>query len=406
MIKWKLNAILPPRKNAVATQGEKMKKKVAVLGAGGSIGRGALDVIRERKDLFEGALFAVDKNLNCLEELFKEFPTARFAAVSADKDAASEGLKKRLYCGKDAVLRALEDVKPDAVVNGVSGAAGLLPSLKAVEIGCNLALANKESVVMAWDIIKEAAQKSGSVVIPVDSECSAIFNLVNQTGKENLRRIILTASGGPFRDASLEELREVDVEKALRHPTWKMGPKITLDSSTLANKGLEVIQISKIMEVSPSIIDVSVHRQSIVHSLISLKDGAVYAALSKPDMRLPIHQALHYPLCESSRWGEMDFENDSPLSLTFEKPDCEKFPLLPLAFHAAKAGGFYPAAYNAANEIADERFIKGDASFLDIPKITASVLEADWAAKDKSLTLEAVLEADSAARRMAWSVKC
>ncbi|MDR0551538.1 MAG: 1-deoxy-D-xylulose-5-phosphate reductoisomerase [Spirochaetaceae bacterium] len=384
------------------------KKRVAVLGATGSIGASTLDVIRACPDFFEPVLFTARRNTEKLFPLTAEFTNA---AIALSDDAANYSLPTTHYSlptthyplYKD-VLQALEETAPDIVVNGISGSAGLLPSLKAAESGATLALANKESVVMAWDLLSETAARSGGRIVPVDSECSAIFHLVERHGLRNTESIILTASGGPFRTASMEELAAVTIEKALAHPTWKMGPKITLDSASLANKGLEVIQISKIIGLAASKIDVSVHPQSIVHSMIAVKDGAIYAALSAPDMRVPIHQALHYPAVVPSPWGKMNFDmRGAPaLTLSFEKPDMDKFPMLALAYQAAKAGGFYPLAYNAANEIAGALFLRGGASFLDIPKIAARVLEKDWSApQGMDKNIDAIMNADAGARSAA-----
>ena len=382
-----------------------MKKKIAVLGATGSIGGSAIDVLRACRDYCEPVLFSARSGCTPLLPLTREFPAAAFAFEGLSPDDVPDDFdRRRLFCGKDAVIRALEEIRPDLAVNGISGSAGLLPSLKTVELGGGLALANKESVVMAWELLKTTAARSGAEIVPVDSECSAVFHLVMRHGKENLAGIVLTASGGPFRTWTLEQMRHIKIEDALNHPTWKMGPKITLDSASLANKGLEVIQISKIIDVPPDMIQVSIHPQSIVHSMIHVSDGAVYAALSNPDMRLPIHQALTYPAVIASNWGKMNFAMDSaaPLSLTFEKPDMEKFPMLKLAYQAAKTGGFYPLCYNAVNEAAAERFINGDISFLDIPEIVETVLNKDWnapACDTKNIT--AILEADTRARTYA-----
>ncbi|MDR0539504.1 MAG: 1-deoxy-D-xylulose-5-phosphate reductoisomerase [Spirochaetaceae bacterium] len=379
------------------------RKKVAVLGASGSIGRNALDVLRFCHDDFDLALASVHSKSVDLAALAREFPAAAVAASGLSREAVQEAVpsvKKVFGGGPEAVLRALEEIQPDIVINGIAGSAGLLPSFKSVELGAVLALANKESVVMAWDALKANAAKTGARIIPVDSECSAIFNLAARHGARHVKRVILTASGGPFRTYSLEQMSAVTIEKALAHPTWKMGPKITLDSASLANKGLEVIQISKIMEFSPHIIAVSVHPQSIVHSMLAMADGAVYAALSAPDMRLPIHQALHFPALAPSPWGELDFDMASapPLTLSFEKPDMEKFPMLRLAYDAAERGGFYPLAYNTANEYAGSLFLKGAIPFLDIPAITSRTLERDWnAPPGAEFDSAAILDAEKSA---------
>jgi 1-deoxy-D-xylulose-5-phosphate reductoisomerase len=361
-----------------------IKKRVAVLGVTGSIGTGALDVLRAGKDYFEPVLFSCHREASPLRALAREYPAALLALSGGE---AAPGV----YTGKTGLLNAIAACGADIVVNGIAGAAGLEPSLAALEAGANLALANKETVVMASPLVFEAARKNGVRIIPVDSEHAAIFNLREAYGAENLVEIVLTASGGPFRKLSRPELEKIRVEDALKHPTWNMGPKITIDSATMANKGLEVIEAVGLFGVRPEQITVVVHPQSIVHSLIRLKNGAVYAELSRPDMRLPIHGALHYPACVPCAFGSLSFGGPSfgewasyggaasgpafsGLSLEFEKPDMEKFPLLPLAYEAARRGGAWPILYNAANESAVAAFLAGNLSFLDIACIVEYVL--------------------------------
>jgi 1-deoxy-D-xylulose-5-phosphate reductoisomerase len=298
-------------------------------------------------------------------------------------------------------------------VNGIAGAAGLLPSAAAILAGSDLALANKETVVMAGDIILPLAAEKKVTILPVDSEHSAIFNLLNAHGREGVEELILTASGGPFRKLNRREMEKVRPADALAHPTWKMGPKITIDSASMANKGLEVIEAVRLFGFSPEKVRVLIHPQSVVHSMIRMKDGAVYAQLSGPDMRLPIHEALCYPECGESSFGALDFDT---LTLEFERPDFERFPMLPLAWEAIRRGGLYPCVYNAANEAAAAAFLSGKAGFLDIPVIVGYVLNMKWDGpgdtagrkKDRSgvsrhgtAGLEAVLEADAGARSAA-----
>jgi 1-deoxy-D-xylulose-5-phosphate reductoisomerase len=245
---------------------------------------------------------------------------------------------------------------------------------------------------MAGPLFLEKAQEKSCRIVPVDSEHSAIFQLIEAHGKDNLDRIILTASGGPFRRFSRAQLAKVAPQDALTHPTWNMGAKITIDSATMANKGLEVIEAVRLFDVEVDKIEVIVHPQSVVHSMIRFKDGSVYAQMSNPDMRLPIQSALFYPEKAPITINSLDF---SALTLTFESPDAERFPLLPLAYQAARMGGLYPAAYNAANEAAVALFLAGRVGFLDINAIVEEVLQKDWTG---GLTLEAVWRVDAQAR--------
>jgi 1-deoxy-D-xylulose-5-phosphate reductoisomerase len=260
----------------------------------------------------------------------------------------------------------------------------------------DLALANKETVVMAGPLVLELAEKKRVSILPVDSEHSAIFQLIQAYGVEKLEKVLLTASVGPFRNASLEEMKKVSAAEALAHPTWKMGPKISIDSATLANKGLEVIEAVRLFALPPEKIEVVIHPQSVVHSMIRLKDGAVYAQLSNPDMRLPIAEALFQPALPPSPFGKLDFED---LHLDFCRPDPERFPMLPLAFRVSSLGGLYPCVYNAANEAAAAAFLEKRIGFLDIYPVVRYVVEREW---NRELTsLELVFEGDTRARELA-----
>jgi 1-deoxy-D-xylulose-5-phosphate reductoisomerase len=371
-----------------------MKKKVALLGVTGSVGQNALDVLREGKDFFEPVLFSGHTDSELLLKAGKEFPGAKLALSGRDAGPGEIGCY-----GKEGLLRAIAECGADIAVNGISGAAGLEPSLAVLETGADLALANKETVVMAGRLVFEKARKKNAKILPVDSEHSAIFNLCEAHGSENVAEILLTASGGPFRDYSREQLENVTPEQALLHPNWKMGPKITIDCATLANKGLEVIESAELFSVKPADITVVLHPQSIVHSMVRLTDGVVYAQLSKPDMRLPIHDALYWPRVSPCSFGHLNFEN---LTLTFGKPDRVKFPLLDLAYKALEADGLYPAAYNAANEEAVAAFIKGGIRFTGIQVIVEKTLQEDWGGALSSL--EAVLDGDRRAREKAKSL--
>jgi 1-deoxy-D-xylulose-5-phosphate reductoisomerase len=380
-----------------------VKKKVAVLGATGSIGKSAMDVLRDQKDRLQPVLLTARSDTKGLLELKKEFPGALTALAD---EAVAEGARFDFdFYGRDGLLSAITTAKADIAVNGISGAAGLEPSVAAINAGSDLALANKETIVMAAEIIFALAAEKRVHIIPVDSEHSALFKLIEAHGKDNVSEIILTASGGPFREYSQEMLSGVTPEEALAHPTWNMGPKITVDSATLANKGLEVIEAAGLFGFPPEKIKVAIHPQSIVHSMVRIKDGAVYAQMSKPDMRLPIHEALFWPETIYSPFGILDFAS---LSLTFERPDLEKFPMLALAYRSLSGSRHLSIAYNAANETAVEAFLKEKINFLEIPRIVGYVLDKTtlaWSssvASDKNLdTVEAILAADREARKMA-----
>ncbi|MDR0597861.1 MAG: 1-deoxy-D-xylulose-5-phosphate reductoisomerase [Treponema sp.] len=372
-----------------------MKKRVAVLGATGSIGKSALDVLRNSKDDFEAVLLSSHTNRQGLLDLAEEFPRAALALAGPD-GGGTEGAPGIRYRGQAGLLRALSECGMDLAVNGIAGAAGLAPSLAVLEAGADLALANKETMVMASSLARKKAAENKARIFPVDSEHAAIHALLRSQGRENLEELLLTASGGPFRGWSLEEMAAVTPAQALAHPTWSMGPKITVDSSTMANKGLEVIEAAALFSLDVARVKVVIHPQSIVHSMIRLRDGAVYAQLSKPDMRLPIHQALYGDDCVPCPFGRLDFDG---LTLSFEKPDFERFPMLALAYQAGERGGLCPAAYNGANEAAVAAFLGGSVPFLAIPDIVAYVLSRDW--KGGEFDLESVLEADRSARLLA-----
>ncbi|MDR1239523.1 MAG: 1-deoxy-D-xylulose-5-phosphate reductoisomerase [Treponema sp.] len=381
-----------------------MKKRIAILGATGSIGKSALEVIRRGSGDFETVLLSAQTNITALKELGKEFPGALLALSGPEPEAPeAEGLS---FFGPQGLLRAIAGARVDITVNGISGAAGLRPSLAAIDSGSDLALANKETVVMAGPEVFALAREKKVKILPVDSEHSAIFHLIEAHGADRVEEILLTASGGPFRKMPLAAMKDVTAKEALAHPTWNMGPKITVDSASLANKGLEVIEAARLFNMPPEKISVLVHPQSVVHSLVRMKDGAVYAQLSRPDMRLPIHEALHWPETRPSPFGALDFRG---LSLEFEAPDTERFPMLSLAYEAVRRGGFYPCVYNGANEEAAAAFLAGRIGFLDIPRIVEYVLNRGFrppeSAPDQggdfANKIEAVLAADKAARELA-----
>lgn len=365
-------------------------KKVLVLGCTGSIGKSTLDVVREMRDEFRVCALVAHKNRKLAMELSAEFGCP-YALTSEDE-----------HC----IKRLIDETKPDIAVNGIAGSAGLMPSIAVLEAGVDLALANKETVVMAWQLVKEVAQRNGAAIIPVDSEHSALFNLIERVGKENILNLVITASGGPFRDLPREELEKVTVEAALKHPTWSMGQKITVDSATLANKGLEVIEACALFGFDTDSVKVAVHPQSVVHSLVRTTDGMYYAGLSEPDMKHPILAALSWPqvarVKSSSSMRQFDIcgADGRDIDLTFRAPRVEDFPMLPLAYEAVRSGGAYTIAYNAANEAAANAFIAGRIRFTQVADVVRSVLEMrgwDGVAED----FNQVLEVDSKAHKMA-----
>jgi 1-deoxy-D-xylulose-5-phosphate reductoisomerase len=365
-----------------------MKRRLAILGATGSIGRSTLDVVRNNSADFEVILLSANSNAAELEKLGFEFPRARCVLTHEEQDPLCE---------------AIAQAGADITVNGIAGAAGLAPSMAVLRSRSSLALANKETVVMAYPLVAALAKEQGVSVIPVDSEHSAIFRLLEAHGKDKAAEIILTASGGPFLRYSREQLKNVTAKEALAHPTWNMGPKITIDSATMANKGLELIEAVRLFDMPPEQVTVVIHPQSVVHSLLRMVDGAVYAQLSRPDMRLPIHEALYWPETLPSPFGALTLPG---LSLDFEAPDGERFPLLALAYQAARLGGLYPCVYNGANEEAVAAFFRGSLGFLDIPDIVRYVLDKgpcegrNW---DGILDMESVMETDRRSREIAAS---
>ena len=375
-----------------------MKKKAAILGATGSIGKSSVDILYQSD--FETVLLTAHNNIDSLVKLKEKFPNAVLSITGKNENHPSIN-----FYGNQGILKAIAGCKADIIINGITGAAGLEPSIAAINTGCCLALANKETMVMAGPLVRKLAKEKNASIIPVDSEHTTIFQLIHAHGKENIEEIILTASGGPFRTFSREKLLSITPAEALAHPTWNMGPKITIDSATLANKGLEVIEAVRFFDFPPEKVRVLIHPQSIIHSMVRLKDGAFYAQLSKPDMRQYIHTALYWPNVVPSSLDILNFEN---LSLEFFKPDFERFPMLSLAYKTCN-DNFLPVVYNAANEIAVQAFLENQISFLEIPRIVEYVLNDEHWPKEKpaaqelsiSQELEQILDADRDAREMA-----
>ncbi len=364
-------------------------KRVLLLGATGSIGRQALDIVARHRDRFSIAGLHSHTDASGLALAATTHPGA-VACLGGRVDATFA------YSGPGSLRRLIEETEADMVVNAVAGSAGLMPSLWALRSGKDLALANKETVVMAGRLVLEEAARLGRAVLPVDSEHSAIFNLVERIGRDRVREIVITASGGAFRDEPLESLERKTPADALAHPTWSMGAKITIDSATMANKGLEVIEAARLFRARPEDIKVVIHPESRVHSLVRTLEGSLYAQLSRPDMRLPILNALSWPELVPEDVADLDLCGSS---LRFYAPDPARYPLLGLAYEALKAGEGATCAYNAANEVAVEAFSGGRLGFTRIAEVTRRALSDDYPAAVSSV--EAALDVDASARRHA-----
>ena len=358
-----------------------MGKRVLVLGCTGSIGSQTLDIIRNMPQDFTLCGVAAGKNERAVSALCGEF---KCAGTVFSRD------------GNEGLRNLIESCGADIAVNGISGSAGLMPSAMALEAGMDLALANKETVVMAWNLIRRISERTGARIIPVDSEHSAIFNLTQKIGPKNISQIIITASGGPFREYSPEQLKEVTADDALRHPTWNMGPKITVDSASLANKGLEVIEAVRLFDVPAEHVKVAVHPQSLVHSLVQTKDGMLYAQISNPDMRHPILGALVWPENRENYLEPFELFGNT---MTFSKPRTDVFPMLGLAYKCAEKSASYTIAFNAANEAAVAAFLEHKINFLSIADVVEETLQDDWSMIPG--TLDEVMEADRRAREKA-----
>ena len=370
-------------------------KHIAILGSTGSIGTQTLDIVDQNEDLKVVAL-AAGSNITLLERQARKYQPSLVAVW--DEAKASE-LKQRLSdteirvcAGMDGLLAVATLEESEILVTAIVGMLGIRPTIAAIEAGKDIALANKETLVTAGHIIMPLAQKHQVSILPVDSEHSAIFQSLNGERHNKIDKILLTASGGPFRGKNYEELEQVTVEDALCHPNWSMGRKITIDSATMVNKGLEVMEAKWLFDVTPGQIEVVVHPQSILHSAVQFEDGAVIGQMGVPDMRLPILYALFYPQRRTLYAEELDFFSVG--TLTFERPDLETFYGLSLAYDALDAGGNVPTVFNAANERAVAKFLDGQIRFLQIPEIIASSMEEIFYKEDP--TLEEILETETA----------
>ena len=370
-------------------------KKVAILGSTGSIGTQTLEVARENGDLQITAL-AAGGNVDLMEKQIREFHPV-LAAMWTEEKAKElrdrvKDLPVKVVSGMDGLLEVATDPASEILVTAIVGMIGIRPTIAAMKAGKDIALANKETLVTAGHIIMPLAEECHVKILPVDSEHSAIFQCLNGEHKDQLKKILLTASGGPFRGKKKEELKNVQVEDALKHPNWSMGRKITIDSATLVNKGLEMMEARWLFGVEPKDIQIVVQPKSIIHSMVEFVDGAVIAQLGTPDMKLPIQYALYYPNRRHLPGDRLDFWTLN--QITFEKPDMENFPGLKLAFNAAAAGGTMPTVYNAANERAVAKFLDRKIGFLDIPEIIRSCMEEHKVTENP--TVEQILETEAA----------
>jgi 1-deoxy-D-xylulose-5-phosphate reductoisomerase len=380
-------------------------KKIAILGSTGSIGVNALRVIQANPEKYQVTALAAGKNIRLLLEQIKRF---RPLAVAVLEETAADELKAQLtnsgrpeiFFGTEGFIRLATITEVDTIISAMAGAAGLLPTYSGIKAGRNIALANKETMVMAGSLVIAEARKHGVSILPIDSEHSAILQSLQGHPREDLRRVILTASGGPFRDLSLEEMSKVTPAQALNHPNWNMGPKVSIDSSTMMNKGLEAIEAKWLFDLKMDQISILIHSQSIVHSMVEYKDGSIISQMGVPDMIIPISFALSFPHHLKTHVPPLELEKIGILS--FEKPDMKRFRCLALALKAAKIGGSMPAVLNGANEIAVEFFLKGNIGFLDIPDLIEKTMDSHENHPIDSI--ETVMEVDRWARDMARSM--
>ncbi len=372
------------------------KKKIIVLGATGSIGESTLDIVRKHRDRFMVTALSAHTGEERLLQHATEFSVPNVCL--SGRHSAHPAVN---FQDVDGLLRMITETDADLVLNGIAGSKGLVASVATLRSGKDLALANKETMVMAGRLVRRIADENGRMILPVDSELSALFQMVEQIGRERIDELILTASGGAFRDLPVERLPEVTAADALHHPVWSMGKKITIDSATMANKGLEIMETSLLFDLDISRVKVLIHPHGYVHALARSTDSAIHAQISRPDMRLPIQNALTYPELIPAEFARL---NLAGANLTFSDPDPQKYPLLFLAFDAARAGGPYPIVYNASNEVAVDLFLSERIGFTDIASIVSSALERDWPTAASSI--EEVLQIDSEAREFVKELQC
>ncbi len=372
-------------------------RKVSILGSTGSIGTQALDVVRANKEKFEVTALACGRNLELLSEQIKEF-TPKIAVIESAEDAkilAERHPEVEVFCGEEGLVTAAT-ADCDMVLNSLMGMRGLVPTYMAIKAGKDIALANKETLVAGGELVTEAVREKGVKMLPVDSEHSAIFQCLQGNEGKEIKKILLTASGGPFRGWSLEQLESVTLAQALKHPKWTMGQKITIDSATMMNKGLEVIEAKWLFDVPLEKIQILVHPQSIVHSAVEFMDTSVIAQMGLPDMRIPISIALAYPDRIPYQGPSLDFFKEGA-NLTFEEPNPAVFKCIKMAYDASKAGGSYPVVLNAANEVLVDLFLKEKIRFIDIQNRLEDIL--DKHNPTYHLTLEDIIHVDENTRK-------
>ncbi len=370
-----------------------MKKRIAVLGSTGSIGRQTLDVVSAFPDLFDVFALATKGYLDIFEKQSKKFSPSVVSIADKEFDPKKFS-RSKILSGPDSLIKIAQNPAVDMLVMSIVGTAGLPATIAAIKKGKTIAIASKEILVAAGDIVMPLARKHDAPLLPLDSEHSAIFQCLQGSAGNKIKRLILTASGGPFRRFSKKQLGKVTAKQALAHPTWNMGPKITIDCATLMNKGLEVIEAHHLFNVPYEKIDVVVHPQSIIHSMVEFEDGSVLAQMGVPDMRTAIQYALFYPKRQARDFGILDFAKIG--TLNFEKPDTDRFPCLKLAYEAGNTGGTMPAVLSAANDSAVEMFLKDKIKFTDIPRIVRSTMKEHKLIKKPSL--DQILESEKWAR--------
>ncbi|CAG7623850.1 1-deoxy-D-xylulose-5-phosphate reductoisomerase [Paenibacillus allorhizosphaerae] len=375
-------------------------KKISILGSTGSIGTQTLDVVSHHPDLFSVEGIAGGYNISLLAEQIRRFHPKKVSVATkalADQLAAQVPSGVQLFYGPEGLLEVAAGTEADIVVTALVGSQGLQSTLAAIEAGKQIGLANKETLVSAGHLVTKHAAKCGVKLLPIDSEHSAIFQCLNGESLDDIHKITLTASGGSFRDRTREELKDVTVAEALKHPNWSMGAKITIDSATMANKGLEVIEAHWLFGLSYDQIEVLIHPESIIHSFVEFKDYSIIAQLGLPDMRVPIQYALTYPQRLPTPSARLRLSEIGRLN--FREMDYDRFPCLRMAFESGRAGGSTPSVFNAANEVAVERFLQGKIKFLQIEDVIAETL--DKHEKVDSPELEQIIEIDRWARHTA-----
>ena len=382
-----------------------MSKKLAILGSTGSVGVNTLDIVQQHPERFVVVGLAARSNIDLLEAQVRRFRPAHVSVLDPQKAKElrerTAGLGVEIHEGIQGAMTIASLPTVDLVVSAIVGGAGLLPTLAAIRAGKDIALANKETLVMAGEVVMREAQ--GRVqILPVDSEHNAIFQALAGHRRADLRRLILTASGGPFRTLPWEKFGEITVGDALKHPNWSMGPKITVDSATLMNKGLEIIEARWLFSVSADQVEVVIHPQSIIHSLVEYVDGSLIAQMGIPDMRIPISYALNYPERLSNTLPPLNLT--AVKTLTFEPPDMQRFPCLRLGLQAVRASGTFPAVLNAANETTVEAFLHEEIAFVDIPAVIEETLQGHDPRPLRDGDISVVLEADRWARETAASI--